>query len=160
MSKRARRGITKAAFEKLNESLDAMIERHGWAVLAVFADPDTNTPTFSYTVGLTAKNKPEMIVMGMPPDNARIVLNGLARRLLAGEVKRHERLSMVLTEGYEPVLIEADTARARDFLRAAIHRYGDQVQALQLVLPDAANRLPWEEGFDRNMMGTQLILAP
>lgn len=151
------RGDPKAdAIARYQAKIDGLIAKNGWAVQSVLAD----FPMFSYTIGLTLKSLPEIIVMGLPPDHAVGVLNIVARRLIAGEAKVNERLRDVLEGGNDPVLMEAVLSEERqEFVLGAILRYGDRVKALQLVLPDGNNRLPWDPEFDQRWKRTQVLLT-
>lgn len=149
---------TSEAIKAYHEHVDRLIDEHGWAVLAVLPDIEQRQPGFSYTVGLTARSHPELLVFAMAADDARLVLNRLARKVLDGTVPLHTRLPEVL-EGYDPVLVSAATERAHAFVMGATYRYGEAVTVLQLVLPDSNNKLPWETGYDAAMARVQPLLS-
>lgn len=58
------------------------IEKYGWSIPAV--GPGRNTPGWCYTVGLTGKRFPELIVKDMPSNPAVHYLNHAGRQLTRG----------------------------------------------------------------------------
>src|SRR5690348_4883007 len=52
---------------------------HGWAVQGV--ERDGRHPPWAYTVGLTPRRRPELVVTGMGLTRATQVLNGMAAHL-------------------------------------------------------------------------------
>lgn len=143
--------------EGVNDQLDitdymnrmlAVIASHGWAVQGVMPTTEDPDPVpFSYTVGLTGFGHPEIIVCGVDPREAGItLLNNLGERVRAGQAFSHGEVPRDLLMGdYDPILIQVD-----DLTRLSIARrvYGEYVSALQLVLPDSMNRLPWHQGYE------------
>ena len=65
-----------AVWNKVNTIIDA----HGWAVLSVGASKET--PTYTYTIGLSKRGYPELLVMGLTPSVAQPVLNAISQRIL------------------------------------------------------------------------------
>ena len=74
----------------------ALIDEHGWALIAVApAEGDSGVP-FTYTVGLTAQFLPELVVYGLEPSSAGALLNAAAAHMVAtGELKPGDRLDGV-----------------------------------------------------------------
>jgi hypothetical protein len=60
---------------------------------------------------------------------------------------------------FDAVLQGVPKSLASEFLRVAFHKYGDKVQCLQLVWPDASGRMPWEAGHDAALRKLQPLLA-
>ncbi|WP_024794114.1 DUF4262 domain-containing protein [Tomitella biformata] len=127
---------------ELQDMLDK-IAKHGWAVQGVFGDAETEAAPFAYTVGLTAKRLPELVIYGLDVGLAGNIVNSAATQMIergefaAGqEVGRLiKRFDMVAIE----VLLPID-------LRVAAQIYG-QVRAIQLVWPDKEGRFPWQAGY-------------
>jgi hypothetical protein len=60
----------------------AEIERYGWAMPYVAGD--TLPASFAYTAGLQLRDLPELVVSGLPPEQAWLVLDDVAGRASAG----------------------------------------------------------------------------
>lgn len=60
----------------------AEIERYGWAMPYVAGD--TLPASFAYTAGLQLRGLPELVVSGLPPEQAWLVLDDVAGRATAG----------------------------------------------------------------------------
>lgn len=58
------------------------IERYGWAMPYVAGE--TLPTSFAYTAGLQLRELPELVVSGLPPEQAWLVLNDVAARATAG----------------------------------------------------------------------------
>ena len=138
--------------------LDEAIGRYGWAVLYVPAGPETDEPSFHYTVGLTAASAPELLVYSLPREVGHDVLNAIAQQVHDGHSLRDD----------EPVPgLPAEAAEFRTFAVARLHdplglatsRYGEAVKVRQVVFPDRDGRWPWEAGADRPWL-TPLLFEP
>ncbi len=69
--------------------LDSAISEYGWAVLYIPEGPDTtDEPSFHYTVGLTARQEPELIVYSLPYESGHGMLNAIAEQVTAGHTLR------------------------------------------------------------------------
>ena len=121
------------------------IAAHGWTVIAVFPTEGDPGPSFAYTVGLSAKQLPELAIYGLPGQAAHPVLNEVARRMVASGVapQSGDRIEGVLV-GNVP-LVAVAMADATD-LNLVRELYGAVAAAVQVVWPDSAGILPWEEG--------------
>jgi hypothetical protein len=137
-----------------------LIDRFGWMVQGVFptkndllADPANSFP-FAYTVGLTARRLPELIVAGLPQDVAMEILNNAASRVVTdGFVLTGENYDDIL-EGYACRFVPTDTARLSVARRLYLN-----VVAMQLLWPDNAARFPGEPGFQAELRPVQPILT-
>lgn len=139
--------------DRITETINA----HGWAVQGVLPNVGDSDPIpFCYTVGLTGLGHPEIIVFGVDPEKAGItLLNELGERVRAGRAFSHGEVPRnLLAGGYDPVLINVTDLTQ---LTVARRIYNESITALQLVLPDKNNRLPWHAGYD---MGWQPVLGP
>ena len=136
--------------------LRALIDEHGWAVRHVGAGTEPGEAVFSYTIGLTAFGHPEAIVTGLPFEHAQIFLNNIGFEVRGGKRFRPGDTTEDFTEPGEPVAFLAveDTSG----LTAVVEVYGS-VTALQMVWPDSAGHLPWEEGY-ANTAEAQPLLGP
>jgi hypothetical protein len=135
--------------------LRRIIARDGWAVRHVTAGDDPGKVQFTYTIGLSEFDHPEVVIQGMPMEAAHTFLN-----LVGAEVRAGRRLTPGYSTdeftdaGLSVVFIAADDTSG---LTAVEELYG-AVSALQLVWPDSQGHLPWEPQF-RNPPGTQPLLG-
>lgn len=134
------------------------LENPGWAVIGVFADPASDSPSFSYTVGLTAKGLPELITLGLPTDVAHSILNDAARRLIAGE--RFESGQRISELANMPMAVaHVDPADARHTAYAAFKEFPEGPRFLQLVWPDRKGAFPGEPECEDRFAQIQDIAA-
>ncbi|WP_019030727.1 DUF4262 domain-containing protein [Salinispora arenicola] len=102
-----------------------MIDRVGWSVTLVNADPDDSV-AIAYTVGLTAHGYPELMVAGLALALAHQLLNDLAARVYnrAERFTHGQRISDLIAD-YDAVIVDgAPTDQLHP--GAAIARYGPQ----------------------------------
>jgi hypothetical protein len=97
------------SMDELLQQQVEIIDRVGWSVVHVFPAPD-DPPTdvaFTYTVGLTAHDHPELVLAGLPPQIAQALLNDLGRRVFdqAARFSHGERLTDVLV-GYDAIIVD------------------------------------------------------
>lgn len=120
-----------------------LVKRHGWAVQHVLAS-GAGEVDYAYTVGLTGRGLPELVIFGLGHDAARSVLNAVAGRLVAGEqVEAPARLRGVV-KGYDVTVM---TVTDFQLLPLAFKVAGvPSIRALQIVWPDGQGRWPWEPG--------------
>jgi hypothetical protein len=151
------------SMDELLQQQVEIIDRVGWSVVHVFPTPDDppTDVTFTYTVGLTAHNHPELVLAGLPPQIAQSLLNDLGRRVFdqAARFSHGERLSDVLV-GYDAIIIDGTP---NDALHPGIafSLYGsDKVRLQQLVWPDQHGRFPWESGYGYPPHAQPLIADP
>ena len=140
--------------------MDRKVRKFGWARVYVFGDDcaaapgepctaasgDCHTLGFGYTVGLSRHyGHPELVMTGVPVE-ATEVLNILGERIRDGAVLRPgERLSIGHT--LTARLLEVDWEQSHRNMPVAWRLNGGPVDALQVVLPDSRNRMPWEPGY-------------
>ncbi|MFI7608501.1 DUF4262 domain-containing protein [Micromonospora sp. NPDC049366] len=121
------------------ESVEGVIREHGWMVQFVF--PTENEPgvPFAYTVGLTAKGRPELVIAGLPDQVAGQLLNMAAEASLQAPFEAGQTVDDLATVPFRVVTADlAEVGMARNL-------YGDErVSALQLVWPARNGAFPWE----------------
>ena len=153
---RFRRESDEAAHARVFNDLLGLIEEHGWAVRNVMAGTAAEEVCFSYTIGLSAFGHPEVIILGMPYESAQDFLNLIGDEVRGGSRYEHGTVTGEFTDDDAPVVfIQAEDT---DRLTAVEDVYG-RVNALQMIWPDSAGRLPWQEGY-RNSLGAQPLLGP
>lgn len=130
--------------------IQALIEQHGWAVQGVFGTEDDPAIPFGYTVGLTLKDLPEVIIFGLSPALTQSTLNTVATRMIErGAHQAGELIDYVFQGPYEPMAVDVDARYLeQEYLTVVGRLYGDRnPSALQLVIPDKEQRFPWDDGY-------------
>jgi hypothetical protein len=133
-----------------------MVEKYGWAIEAVGGD--RVRPPWAYTVGLTLRGLPELVITGVRAPEAGDALNEWA-----DEVVHHgERLSagqrLRCPHGTETEIVEL--AHPEAHLLTAVSLFpGAPLRAQQLVWRDDRGQWPWDVGF-RSRRGGQPVLGP
>jgi hypothetical protein len=131
----------------------SMITRFGWGVQGV--ERDKIHPPWSYTIGLTPRRRPELVVTGMPLAEAAGLLNDVAAHVMhAAAPKPGERIP--LRRG--PLIEIVKVAEPAAHLVMAVELYGTRLRALQLVHADDRGHWPWEASY-RGVRGGQPILG-
>lgn len=121
----------------------AQIAEGRWAVTGVLGD--AAHPPLAYTTGLTEHGRPELVMTGLTPR-------------LAGLLLDHAAQTVALDPTFGPGsrvparLRRAVALRAIDVIDAAPMRltrvvYGLQFEAVQLVWPDDEGHYPWQPGY-------------
>ncbi len=123
----------------------AKIAAHGWTVIGVFSTPEDPGPSFAYTVGLSGKGLPELAIYGLQAQIAHSVLNEVARRMVesGSALQSGERIEGVLADDVPLVAVAMTDATDLNLVREL---YGAVAAAVQVVWPDGAGVLPWEDG--------------
>ncbi|WP_299034986.1 DUF4262 domain-containing protein [uncultured Pseudokineococcus sp.] len=127
------------------DELRAVIDRYGHAVRCVLDDDEGEAQVVAYTVGLSAREHPELICTGLPSSSAIWLLNQLGNRVHTGEVLRAGSL-LDAGEADDPhpvVLIDADDDHELGVVETL---YGDR-PTLQVVWTDSTGRFPWHPGY-------------
>ena len=145
-------GVTDEA--QVLRDLRGVIDRFGWAVLHGGGSP--GDPRYSYTVGLSAWQHPEVVVVGLPFQAGETYLNLVGEAVRAGARFSPGVVTTSLTDADSPVVFLQVTETDR---LALAEQFNGSVDALQLVWPDSTGLLPWDEGH-RNPPGSQPLLGP
>ena len=138
-------------------SLLATIDRCGWSVQAVGGaglcsccgddaeQPTDQLPPFCYTVGLTERGLPELLLVGGIAGN---LLNGVAARLAEEGSLAAGRYTETPFNGYDFVVLPAtEPAVLDDFVLMPQQLWPmSALVVLQVIRPDDHNRMPWEPG--------------
>jgi Domain of unknown function (DUF4262) len=110
---------------------------------------------WSYTVGLTAYEVPELLVTGMSMPRATLLLNDAASHALDADAPRPgERIAL----RDSPLLEIVEVSEPTVYLWTAVKIFGPEVRALQLVHADDRGHWPWDVGF-RGGHGSQAVLG-
>lgn len=148
--------MLRKGLNRVRKDVADMVAHHGWAVLSIHADVDT--PPYSYTVGLTEKGLPEIILFGVPPDAAQPVLEILAKELVDGKSYGENTPLTRVFAGVNAYLKPVPEIAAREKMWLASEFYPKRMAGLQLVWPDEAGVFPWQDGFNENLRLAQPLL--
>lgn len=133
-----------------------LIDKVGLMIQGVYPVARAGVPehgaVWYYTVGLTPLGHPEFTLSGVTPDVAQALLNDLGARVREGqEFKEGDELDDVVGGGYKVHLIDV-TAFKRFPLAVVKTMYPEREQrALQVILPDAQHRWPWQPGYSMDL---------
>ena len=132
-----------------------LIDRYGWAVRHVGAGDQPGEAAFSYTVGLTAFDHPEMVVVGMPFEHSQGFLNLIGSLVRDGRTFLHGTTTRDLTDGAHVAFVNVTDIAG---LTAVDQIYGS-VKALQMIWPDSRGKMPWDHGYKNGALA-QPFLGP
>lgn len=123
------------------------IEEHGWMLQGVAPVVGQEGHPFTYTVGLTEMDHPEILMMGY--QSAGVILNDMGQRVKDGHVyKAGESYTDLasFTDGgdMELRLVEADAQEFGGIIRTLY----PTATGLQVIIPDAQGRFPEDDGYD------------
>ena len=133
--------------------LRGVLDQHPWVVIGVHEE--RYRPPYSYTLGLTDRELPEVVITGLPHKRAADVLTWAASDLLGGGTlapgKRIRPGDGLLAEVVK-------VAEPGAHLDVAADLYGQQLSAVQLVYTDEHGHWPWDRRF-RGGRGGQPVLG-
>jgi hypothetical protein len=136
-------------FDYLRLKIDPLVQKNGWAIQAV---GDENNAPYYYTIGLSAKRLPELILLlPIPFDLALLVLNGAAKTFVQTNDPQEGLLYNVIEK--LPIKIRHIHVNAfREFGNAAVHWTAMHdyplVSAMQVLFPDAEGRFPGDDSYN------------
>jgi hypothetical protein len=130
----------------IQQDIADKIAQHGFMVMAVGGSH--TEPSFAYTIGLTERGHPELIVFGLSARYAHQIIHNVLVEM-ASEVPADG----VLVENVAnmPLVLRTvlDTEAEKYCVQGAYY-YNARLKApryMQLVLPDANGRFPWDDGY-------------
>jgi hypothetical protein len=135
------------------DHMQGLIDRFGWAVVGI--EDDRIHPPWAYTIGLTPRGRPELVVTGLPLPRATWLLNTVAPYMLDTAVPLPGEEALV--EG-GPLMEVVRVTEPKAHLVTAVELYGPEIRALQLVYADDRGHWPWDAGF-RGHHGGQPVLG-
>ena len=148
---------TPADFDRVDQKVLDDIKKHGWSDMAIFAGE--NTPPFNYTVGLDGFEHPELVCIGLHPEQGHGVLGSAIELIKAGtRLNANEYYEEVL-EGFPVAFVEVDDMIGSDFPMSMTYRLSDSKVALQLVWPDMNGHFPWHGDFNEELRWQQPLLG-
>lgn len=149
-----------AWIDQVDAEITAQIRDVGWYVTYVGgahcsrpgcdSEPD-DRPPFAYTIGLFGLNHPELLMVGVPPNVASVVLGALGQRIRAGENLMPG--SLITLDEWPRRIIPEEVPNPGEIVLWSNDFYQrppeHSVPVLQLTYDDAAGRFPWDDGYAR-----------
>ena len=147
-----------------------MIDTHGFALEAVPARGDLvpPLPAYTYTVGLagalrsgSASGFPEVVVMGLTPAASRGLIDLVAGFMRDGvHLPQGVPLVGILDHDLRCVLAPVEVAEwAPLFATGCSWHRSDTYPMVQLLWPDRAGVLPYEDGFEERLRYAQPVIG-
>lgn len=143
--------------EKLHQKLRERIGKKQWTVLEVL--PDRSGPVFYYTVGLTARGLPELVLFGLDSDTGQKALDNIAAMLVKGAEHADGTLLHDVLQNVPVTLREIPQTKAEMHMRYASEFFPDGVRGMQVVWPDTSGVFPWQHDFDKSLAAFQRLLT-
>lgn len=147
----------------LDLELIGKIEKYGFTLVGVF-DPEGNEPGFVYTIGLTERGWPEVIMIGnIHPMIAEQFLSemianwGKAEKVIMGD---NLDLIQFQDKSVHPIrVIDVNQNKAEQkYACRAKHLYPDRdVKYVQALIPDRFGRFPDEPEYDQSKQAQPII---
>ncbi len=140
---------TTAWLDQEDAHLARIIRAHRWAVQYVGAGDAPDEPSFGYTIGLFGLGHPELVIVGLGPDNTHGILGRVARMvadgrdLVAGELLQWPDWGGRLVVEDLPNPGEVVLGANRFYERPAEY----SVPAYQLTWDHKDGLFPWDEGY-------------
>lgn len=142
-----------ATWQDYLEHLRELLERRLWVVQGV--QRERGRPAYAYTVGLPKRQRPELLVTGLPYDRAADLLNSAAEHVVQAGAPRPGEL-LPLPDG--PAIEVVRVTEPGVHLKVAAALNGPGFSALQLVYADERGHWPWDADF-RGGHGGQPVLG-
>lgn len=125
------------------------IRLHGVHISYVIGEAQSRRTSIAYTVGLFGIGHPELLAVGLEPDDAMSLLNHVAARvrgggqLVVGELLSFDRWA------HRVVVEQSPNPGEIVFTANSHYRRPDvaSVEVYQLTYDDLAGRFPWEDGY-------------
>jgi hypothetical protein len=127
------------------------IKACGRTVLSVFPDEDTGDYSFSYSVGNSIMDLPELLLFAMHPRDARWLINLLSEQMIE-RGRKFDDGELVSMGGPCPVcVIDASDSVKNEYTIQVKHmltKVGleNEYRVMQIVLPDPDGLFPWDDG--------------
>ena len=140
---------TVAWLDQEDAHLSQVIRRHRWAVQYVAAGEEPEEPAFGYTVGLFGLGHPELVVVGLGPENSHAILQRVAGLVAGGrDLVQGELLTWPDHPGR---IVVEELPNPGEVLLAANRHYQRpsdySVPAYQLTWDHPDGLFPWDDGY-------------
>jgi hypothetical protein len=137
------------------------IKKYGLHIIQVFADEQN--PQFSYSIGLFENYlHPEIIIIGLRHELARILLNNMAHDIKNGKTFTAGEYHEGVLDNFVCYFGEVPQNQYQDNVGWATWFYeGKNFPLLQCVYPTVAGKFPWDKDFPEEVrFHCQLLIEP
>ena len=135
----------------------ALIDEHGHMVQSVFAD--ARTPDFAYTIGLSTRGLPELVVIGLPSETATHALNQIAQRLAKDSIPDHQDITEIANMPLRLRTVDPDAAWVHmGVARSLLQTRPTAIR--QVLWPDPSGRFPGDPAYQFPVTQTLDELTP
>lgn len=146
--------------QTLEERIEELIRKQGFAIQHVFGDWRPDIPPFSYTVGLSRQEHPELIVFGLPAEVAHGVLHAAVSRMKeeGGRFEDGAIVDRIATIPLKARHLSEDLFG--HFSLAAVRqseKHETSLEVIQIVLPDRNGCFPGDPGCSESFARDQTI---
>jgi hypothetical protein len=138
--------LAKRRGEMINR-LRKIISKDKFSIMHILGDGQL--PGFSFTIGLTNTQHPELVLAGFHPEQAEQILSHVARKVLGGLRIPPNTLSDTLLNDHEitgPTVYVADiptNTAVETFLMITAVLEVSTFEAIHIVYPDRDDQFPW-----------------
>jgi hypothetical protein len=146
--------------KKFRDGIAENIKTHGWHGVAVFAavdDPDADEMVpFTYSIGLTEQNLPEMVIFGIPSGGKPI--NSAIDDIKKNGIPEDGKLTDLDGVHCAYRVMPPKLASEQHTCQAEVY-YGRSVPVTQIVWADENGKFPWDADCDSDVakMQSQII---
>lgn len=123
--------------EVVLQRVGAMVSEHTFTIMATVI----NGRRVAYTIGLTQKGQPEVVLIGLPIALAQQMLNRLGHQVVNHGEELTPGVRLDLRDNGPMQLVWVDDQSPLTVLTAM---YGARARVLQLVWPDKTGAWPWD----------------
>jgi Domain of unknown function (DUF4262) len=127
------------------QELGRRIRQQGWVVQYI-GDPQI---PWAYTIGLSDRGHPELVITGVDPGTSAVVLNTIAKACRSG-VDISDLSALAEEFGHPQVVLQPrpvdPTWRVTNLFNITRAYFGSVPETMQVVMADTQGRFPWDPG--------------
>lgn len=143
--------------EQMLAHIADLIEQHGWASMHVGASEEF--PNFTYTIGFSDLNHPEIILTGLAPAVAQGILSGIYHEIKEQGVTFKDGDTVEKLANLPIHFLQVSEANKRNTCFLTHDHYGYwNFSVLQMIWPDAEGNFPWNEHYETRLIPVQPLL--
>jgi len=135
------------------------IENYGWHVLKIMEDEQG--PGFCYSIGFYMTfNHPEIVIVGLKPDLAHLLINNIGEDLKKGKTYRSGQFYSGILDNVDCLMLQVAENNYDEYFGYGLWYYkGNDFSALQCIYPTVNGIYPWENDWPDSIKNLQPILG-